>query len=65
MGVGREEGISRKRPNRKARPAPGQTPQVPPNPTVTFPFSTMTGTCRPPESRIIRSSSETLFLTSM
>lgn len=33
------------------------TPHVPPNPTVTFPFSTITGTSRPPETRIIRSRS--------
>ncbi len=40
-----------------------QTPQVPPNPTVTFPFSRMTGTSRPPEIRIIRSSSVLSVLT--
>jgi hypothetical protein len=65
MGVRREEGIFRKHPMRKARTAPGYTPQVPPNPTVTFPFSTMTGTWRPPESRTIRSSSAALCLTLM
>src|SRR6266542_809637 len=33
------------------------TPHVPPNPIVTLPASTMTGTRRPPERRTIRSSS--------
>ncbi len=32
-------------------------PHVPPNPTVTWPFSTITGTSRPPEIATIRSSS--------
>ena len=41
------------------------TPHVPPNPTVTLPASTMTGTCRPPERRIIRSSSFWSALTLM
>ena len=40
-----------------AHGAASYTPHVPPNPTVTLPPSTMTGTCRPPERRIIRSSS--------
>jgi hypothetical protein len=39
------------------------TPQVPPNPTVTLPCSTMTGTSRPPERRIILSSSFLSCLT--
>jgi len=50
------------------RPRPDRaayTPQVPPNPTVTFPPSTMTGTCRPPERRIIRSNSFLSPFTSM
>ena len=41
------------------------TPHVPPNPIVTLPASTMTGTRRPPEMRIIRSSSRASRLTSM
>jgi hypothetical protein len=41
------------------------TPHVPPNPTMIFPFSTMTGTWRPPERAIILSSSFLSALTSM
>ena len=42
-----------------------QTPQVPPKPTVTRPSSRITGTSRPPEIRIIRSSSVLSDLTLM
>jgi hypothetical protein len=42
------------------------TPQVPPlKPTVTRPPSTITGTCRPPDSSIIRWSSFWSDLTLM
>ncbi len=43
---------------------PRHTPQVPPNPIVTFSPSTITGTCRRPfEKASIRSNASRVFLT--